>query len=148
MNVTIDGYVSYICSYCAQAYNTEAKALVFKEDTSPEAQEDDYIRYLTELKAPCKSCGTSMQLGLDVWEYPESIANYAYHSDKGIKAIDCEFTIEHYFDDTATKGSRYQVPGKDIYAQERVDDGGDIDEKVYNEDTGKEVYQDRYDDEE
>ncbi|WP_054114217.1 hypothetical protein [Marinagarivorans algicola] len=147
MNVTIAGYVNYTCSHCTQVYNIEAKALVFTEDTSAQAEEEDYIRYLTELKTPCQSCGTPMQLGLDVWEHPESIANYAYHSDKGIKAVECELAIEHYFDDAAIQKSRYEAPRKGIYGERNMDDSED-DEEVYNEDTRKEVYKDQYDEEE
>ncbi|PCK07117.1 MAG: hypothetical protein COA42_15900 [Alteromonadaceae bacterium] len=152
MNVTFDGYLSYTCTSCTEAYNVEGKSLMFTEDTSLEAEEDDYIRYLTQLKATCKSCSQEMQISLDVWEYPESVANYSYHSGKGVSAIECEFSIEHYFDDeVAIKEGRHDEPEVDASAKEGTEGDGeadDADEKVFNEETKVEVYTDLYDPEE
>lgn len=149
MNVTFDGYVSYTCTSCTEAYNVEGKSLTFTEDTSLEAEEDDYIRYLTQLKATCKSCGQDMQLSLDVWEYPEAVANYSYHSTQGVTAIECEFTIEHFFDDEiAIKEGRHDEPEADASDEEGADHDEDSEEKMFNEEDKVEVYTDQYDHEE
>lgn len=170
MNVTIEGYVSYTCTGCKETYNVDGKSLTFNEDSSQESEEDESIRYVSELAAPCRSCGQDMGIKLDVWEYPESVANYSYYSVQGVSGIECEFTIEHYFDDEAAKKEEGEYEpeieestedetdedvsseaskGGDQYGSEL--DGSikeDADEKVYNEASTVEGYTDQYDPEE
>jgi hypothetical protein len=140
MNVTIDGYVSYICTHCKETYNVEGKSLAFHEDTSPESEDDEFIRYIARLDAPCTSCTQGMLITLEVWEHPESVANYSYYSGGNVSAVECEFTIEHYFDDeVAMKEGDHGEPEKDRSSED------DADEKVFNEASKVEGYTDQYD---
>lgn len=141
MNITIDGYVSYICSRCKEKFNHEAKFLTFEEDTSPESEDDEFIRYISQIDTPCTSCNKAMQVNLEVWEFPESVANYSYYSSQSVSAIECEFTIEHYFNDEVAEkedeqdGPRISEPDEE-----------DTEEKVFNEASSKvEGYTDQYD---
>ncbi len=139
MNVTIDGYVSYICTHCKEKYSVEGKSLTFHEDTSPEAEEDEYIRYISRLDVPCASCDQDVSLRLDVWEYPESVTNYSYSSGPNVSKIVCEFVIEHYFNDAAA----IKEQGDDTpEIAESIEDGAD--DKVFNESPKVEGYTDHY----
>jgi len=103
MNITFGGYVSFACSRCSKPHNIEAQALTFKEDTSAEAEDDEYIRYTSQVDTVCATCNNEMLINFDIWEYPEPISNYSYYSEVGVKGIDCEFTVEHFFDDAIVK---------------------------------------------
>lgn|GEM_PF-985663 len=140
MNVTIDGYVSYICTRCKQTYTVEGQSLSFNEDTSAESEDDDYIGYIAQLDSPCRSCGHDMLLTLEVWEHPESVANYSYSSSDGVGAVSCEFSIEHYFDDELA-----QKDGSSDEAEGDAASEDDTDEKVFNESTKVDGYTDEYD---
>lgn len=161
MNVTIEGYVSYACTRCNETYSVDGKSLTFQEDTSPESEDDDYIRYISLLDAACASCGQEASIGMDVWEFPESVANYSYYSVQGVSDIQCEFTIEHYVDDevVAKQSGEYEletalpIEGEDeedgeknfneaVY-KETIDN-----ETIYNENEAIEGYTDQYDEEE
>lgn len=105
MNVTFNGYIALACEVCQKKLTIESKALSFEQDTSPEAEDDQYIRYLTQVDARCDRCSAKLHVKLDVWEYPEAVANYSYHGEQGVNDIQCEFNIEHYFDDDAGQNS-------------------------------------------
>ncbi|WP_045858553.1 hypothetical protein [Teredinibacter purpureus] len=140
MNVTIEGYVSYTCTRCKEKYNVDGQSLIFHEDASPESEDDDYIRYITQLEAPCTSCAQHMLVTLEVWEYPESVANYSYFCGESVSAVACEFTIEHYFnDETAMKEGGHDDPRVDALSEE------DTEDKVFNESTKEQGYTDQYD---
>ena len=142
MNITIRGYVSFVCSRCAKAHNIEAQTLTYKEDTSPEAEEDDYIRYISQVDTVCASCRNDMLISFDVWEYPEAISNYSYYSEVGANIIECEFTIEHFFDDAIAK-----LENTPQLAD--PEDESDLDhEESFNETQAVEGYVDQYDDNE
>ena len=133
MNVTLSGYVSFGCNRCRKTYNIDASALTFKEDTSPEAEEDEYIRYTSQVDTACGACGNDLLISFDAWEYPEAISNYSYYADVGAKEIECEFTIEHFFDDAIAKKENTHVNDKG-------------EEERYNETPTLENYTDQYDD--
>lgn len=99
MNVTFNGYVVLTCESCHKKLTIESKELGFEQDASSEAEEDQYIRYITQVDARCEGCSTKLHVKLDVWEYPAAVANYSYHGERGVNDIQCEFNIEHYFDD-------------------------------------------------
>ncbi len=143
MNVTIEGYLSYVCTRCKERYNIDGKSLTFHEDTSPESEDDEYILYISQLDTPCTSCAQDILIRLDVWEYPESVANYSYCSGQSVSAVECEFTIEHYFnDEVAMKEDGDYVPEKNASIED------DADAKVFNETSKVEGYTDQYDHEE
>jgi len=142
MNVTISGYVSFSCSHCTKLHSIEAQALTFTEDTSLEAEEDEYIRYVSKVDTHCASCGNKMKLGIDTWEYPEAISNYSYYAAVGAYNIGCEFTIEHFFDDTIAKLEN----APHVYGEEK-EEPNELDEEMdFNETQNVEGYVDQYDD--
>lgn len=146
MNVTINGYVSFICTPCRKAHSVESQECSFKEDSSPESEEDEYIRYLSQIDTTCTSCRNKILIKFDIWEHPESVSNYSYHSVEGAAEIQCEFTVEHYFDDeVALKESAQNKPV--INYEQRDEYGLDIDEQ-FNETANKDFYTDQYDDDE
>lgn len=101
MNVTFNGYLTLTCKGCQKKLSVESKELSFERDASPEAEDDQYIRYVTQVDRHCENCSAKLHVKLDVWEYPEAVANYSYHGEQGAKDIQCEFNVEHYFDDHA-----------------------------------------------
>lgn len=103
MNVTITGYISYRCNSCGKAHTHESQSCKFEEDVSEAAQEDDYIRYLSKVDTQCPACSNRILIRFDVWEHPESVVNYCYYGEDGADHIQCEFNIEHYFDDQSVK---------------------------------------------
>ena len=98
MNITFNGYLTLTCQRCDKKHSFEGSELQFKQDTSAEAEEDEYIRYITHIDSHCVACANPLQIKLDVWEYPESVGNYSYYDVHGAHHIDCEFHIDHYFD--------------------------------------------------
>ncbi|MFT7560512.1 MAG: hypothetical protein ACI93R_002432 [Flavobacteriales bacterium] len=136
----------------------ESKELKFEQDSGPEAEEDDYIRYITQVDTPCVKCAATLHIELDVWEYPEAVANYSYHNEQGVHDIDCEFDIEHYFEDDATLeivAQRDESPNQKSENENENDDDGvedeneaDIDSKEdnFNDTENNEQYVDHYDD--
>lgn len=144
MNVSIIGYVAFTCSHCGQSHTLESEAFAFVEDTSPEADDDEYIRYLAQIDMPCPACASPVQLNLDVWEHPAAVVNYAYYAVQGARDIQCEFSIEHYFDDEAVSQEDTQ-PAAD--GDKQGDGDSDEDDKQFNETPDDEVYRDQYDDE-
>lgn len=144
MNVTISGYVSFVCSRCSKPYNIEAQALTYKEDTSPESEEDEYIRYISQVDEVCASCSNEILISLDIWEYPEAISNYSYYSEVGANDIECEFTIEHFYDDAIAK--KENLPH--VAGAENEDTNNLDEEELYNETQAIEGYTDQYDDDE
>jgi hypothetical protein len=143
MNVTISGYVSFICSCCNKPHTIEAQTLSFDEDTSPASEEDDYIRYISQINTACKDCNNVLQISFDVWEHPEAISNYSYYCEVGANEISCEFTIEHFFDDA--KDKLEDVPHED---EPEAEDTNSADtEEPFNETQIIEGYTDQYDDE-
>jgi hypothetical protein len=133
MNVTLSGYVGFGCNRCGKTYNIDASVLTFKEDTSLEAEEDEYIRYTSRVDTVCDACGNDLLISFDAWEYPEAISNYSYYADVGAKEIECEFTIEHFFDDAIAKKENTLVNDRS-------------EEERYNETPTLEDYTDQYDD--
>lgn len=101
MNVTFNGYLTLTCKDCQKKLSVESKELSFERDESPEAEDDQYIRYVTQVDTYCDNCSAKLHVKLDVWEYPEAVANYSYYGEQGAKDIQCEFNVEHYFDDDA-----------------------------------------------
>ncbi len=142
MNVTISGYVSFSCSHCTKLNSIEAQALTFKEDTSLEAEEDEYLRYTCKVKTKCASCGHDMGLGIDTWEHPEAISNYSHYAHVGAYNIECEFTIEHYFDDAIAKLEN--TPH--AYGVEKLESNEHDEERIFNETQDIDGYIDQYDD--
>ena len=159
MNVAFNGYVALVCEGCQKKRTIESKELGFEQDISPEAEDDEYIRYITHVNARCDVCSTKLHVKLDVWEYPEAVANYAYYDEQGVDSIQCEFNIQHYFDGEVEQanaglehsGERPCLPG--IFGND--DNFGDNDEGTirFNEDnelnevSDYEGYQDYYDEE-
>lgn len=149
MNITIDGYVSYICSNCKKAYTVDGKLLTYEEDTSPEAAEDNYVRYTSKVDAPCVSCGNAVLIKLDVWEYPEAVVNYAYYAVQGARDIECEFTIDHYFnDETANADDKQHSPDAAVTDEDSLFEEESLatEEDIYHETPEVEGYIDQYDD--
>ena len=147
MNVTINGYVSYTCSNCKAAYNLEATQLIFEENVSAEADEDEHLRYNAQLITHCSPCASKMLIKLDVWEHPESIVNYSYYSTEGVSDVECEFSIEHFFDDTTATEDDYDfAPDEQTANHGDGDFDGDM-QIQFNESTIDERYEDLYDDE-
>lgn len=151
MNVTINGYVNYSCSNCNSPYNVESQAIAFKEDASLESEDDEYIRYLSQIDTPCVSCGNKVLIKLDIWENPTAVVNYSYYSVQGVNDIQCEFTIEHYFDDEmgGREGSQPE-PETEPEADEDSDDESDYEEdEKFNEsaEADVDIYKDHYDEE-
>lgn len=164
MNVTFNGYLTLTCKGCQKKLTVESKELSFKQDASPEAEDDQYIRYITQVDTACENCPTKLYVNLDVWEYPEAVANYSYYGEQGAKDIQCEFNIEHYFDDEAEQthaGAWYSASGEgnggiggDMGSGDNL--GGDNGDVSFNEDDhglndtpsyACDSYQDHYDEE-
>lgn len=133
MHVTFNGYISFICDSCNTPQTIEAKTLLFAQDTSPEAADDEYIRYLSQIVTPCPTCANSLRVNLDVWEHPEAVVNYSYYGELGVHNIQCEFNIEHYFDDETAEedGSLTNSPEDESIHN---DDDYDPDDGNYNQD--------------
>lgn len=155
MNVTFNGYLALSCEVCKTKQTIESGGLSFEQDLSPEAEDDDYIRYITQVDTSCANCSNKMHVKLDVWEYPEAVANYSYYDVHGALDLECEFNIDHYFDDDATQEN---IAARDDMTNRRFkgdakDDGLDDDsesefddEDQFNDDSDTEVYKDLYDD--
>ncbi len=150
MNVTINGYIAFNCANCGEPHTVESRALAFREDTGPEAEEDEYIRYQAAITAPCSACAATIAIGLDVWEHPESVVNYSYYAVAGAVGIECEFDIQHYFDDEAGGDAAFE----EVIEGEHQADGAqdDTDENDEEQDSADDFnpmadYMDQYDDE-
>ncbi|GAB3097966.1 hypothetical protein G8770_17485 [Aestuariicella hydrocarbonica] len=142
MNVSISGYLTYVCNRCRKSGTVEGKSLTFGEDTSPEAQDDEYVRYVAQYDTSCASCGNTVHIELDVWEYPVAAVNYCYYSEQGVGNIECEFTIDHYFDDeNSSNGDVHSEPD-----EARNDEEYDDEEKLFNESPIEPGYTDEYED--
>ena len=160
MNVTFNGYLTLTCNGCSKKLTVESRELSFQEDTSSEAEDDNYIRYVTQVDTHCSVCSTKLHVKLDVWEYPEAVANYSYHGAQGASDIQCEFNIEHYFDDEAgsqTAAPHHESSDKKTHTEDEnsVEDENepDFDENdseendtKFNESAGSDRYEDLYDD--
>lgn len=146
MNVTITGYVTFACSHCGKSHTFESQALTFDEDTSEEAAEDEYLRYLAQIDTACVACSHNILIKFDVWEHPESVVNYSYYGVQGAQDIECEFNIEHYFDDEEVGDHQYPADEDEPNKNEDETDF-DEEEKAFNETLENDVYVDRYDDE-
>ncbi|WP_075184915.1 hypothetical protein [Teredinibacter haidensis] len=145
MNVTINGYVNYICNSCSQSYTVEGNIFSFNEDTSPESEDDEYIRYISHFNTPCASCSNKILFKLDVWEHPAAVANYSYYSVEGVSDIQCEFTIEHYFDTEVSGADNNQYePEPEAVSEDELDEDED---ENYDDIAPIESYTDNYDDE-
>lgn len=144
MNVTITGYLTLRCSTCSQSITLESQSFTFEEDTSDETENDDYIRYLTRIDTPCPVCSSRMLVNVDVWEFPAAVVNYCHYGEKGASDIQCEFTIEHYFDDRAVseEDTPFEHPDDRVSAL----DGDPDDEDAHQTPSTAEVYRDQYDD--
>lgn len=103
MNVVINGYITFNCNSCNKVHTLESQSLNFVEDATEEAEGDDYIRYLAEIDTQCPACAAPVLVKVDVWEFPASMVNYCYYQEQGVNDVQCEFSIEHYFDDQAMK---------------------------------------------
>ncbi len=126
MNVSVNGHISFACSNCDKKYSIESQTLPFEPDISPEAGEAPYIRYQAGIQILCSSCNGELAIKLDVWEHPSAVTNYSYYDDIGIKDIQCEFHVEHYFDDRAVKEEDLQYDEEpDNENEESSDNEGD-----------------------
>jgi hypothetical protein len=132
--------------HCRKAHSVESQDCVFTEDSSPESEEDEYIRYLSQIESPCVACQEKTLIKFDVWEHPEAVSNYSYYSVEGAVKIQCEFTIEHFFDDAIALKEKNQNKPQANYEQR--DEFGQEKEEQYNETPNNEVYTDQYDDDE
>lgn len=142
MNVTVNGYITFRCSSCSKSHTQESQSLKFEEDTGEEAEDDDYIRYLSKIDTQCPACSSRILVNVDVWEFPAAVVNYCCHGEQGAGDIQCEFNIEHYFDDQAAKeeDTPYEhLEENDVHHEDDSDDE-DAPPPI-------EVYVDRYDDE-
>ena len=147
MNVTFTGYVSFHCNHCAKMYTVESQACTFKEDMSPEAEDDQYIRYISQIDTVCASCANMLHVEFDVWEHPEAVVNYSYYNVHGAHDIQMEFNIEHYFDDEALtpEDTQFDTNTEDDIEEDHESAESDDDEQ-YNETLDTESYTDQYDD--
>ncbi len=155
MNVTFNGYLALACNSCNTKRTIESRELKFEQDSSPEAEDDGYIRYLTQIDAHCVLCSAELHVKLDVWEYPEAVANYSYHSEQGVHGIQCEFNIEHYFDDESGQEGVVQTgetQDEETESESNNDDNEDESEANFDEeedtfidDSNAEKYVDHYD---
>lgn len=145
MNVTITGYVSYRCTNCGKSHAHESQSCKFEEDFSEAAQDDDYTRYLSKIDTPCLACSNRILIKFDVWEFPEAVVNYCYYDELGADHIQCEFHIEHYFDDQSVKEEDLAYEQLDEQGTDSEDEPDDED-ALYAE-TPIETYMDKYDDE-
>lgn len=144
MNVTINGYITFRCTSCNKTHTLESEAFKFEEDASEEAEGDDYIRYLATIDTQCPACSARVRVKVDVWEFPAAVANYCYYGEQGASDIQCEFDIEHYFDDQAVKEEdvAYEQLGESDSTQEH----DSYDEGDQHAPPPIETYMDRYDD--
>ena len=146
MNVTINGYISFTCNNCGKPHTPDRQSYKFEEDTSKEAEGDEYIRYLSKIDTQCPACSSRIRVNVDVWEFPAAVVNYSYYGEQGASNVQCEFNIEHYFDEQSMTGedAPYEPPEEnDNQQEEDVDDEDDQDELA-----AIEVYIDRYEDHE
>lgn len=144
MNVTINGYISFRCTSCSNPHTLESQSYTFKEDDSEEAENDEYVRYLSTIDTQCPACSSGIHVNVDVWEFPEGVVNYGYYGETGASNIQCEFTIEHYFDDQAVKEEDIlydELEENDIHQEDELDD-----EDAQHAAPPIEVYMDRYED--
>jgi hypothetical protein len=150
MNVTINGYVSFTCNNCGAPHTVESPAFTFQEDVSAEAKGDEYIRYLSQIDSPCSTCNNKVFIKFDVWEFPTAVVNYSYYAALGANDIQCEFNVEHYFDnEEANEEDATNNVGIENENQndEESDDDSDEVEKQFNETFEGDRYTDQYDDE-
>ena len=145
MNVTINGYITFKCNSCGKSHTLERQSHKFEEDTSKEAEDDEYIRYLSKIDTPCPACSSRILVNVDVWEFPAAVVNYSYYGEDGAGDIQCEFSIEHYFDEQSMTGedTPYEPPEENDIDQEDDPD----DEDAQDAPPPIEVYIDRYEDE-
>lgn len=148
MNVTINGYITFTCNNCGRPHTPDRQSYEFKEDTSKEAEYDEYIRYLSKIDTQCPACSSRILVNVDVWEFPAAVVNYSYYGEQGAGDIQCEFNIEHYFDDQSMPGedTPYEQPEESDVQHE--DDADDEDEDDQDAPAAIEVYVDRYEDHE
>lgn len=147
MNVTINGYITYRCNSCSKSHTLESQSYQFEEDASEQAEEDDYIRYLAQIDTQCPACSNRVLVNVDVWEFPEAVVNYGYYGEEGAGDIQCEFNIEHYFDDQAVKeeDTQYeQLEENDAHHEDGPDNEDDEDAQYTPPPI--EAYMDQYDD--
>lgn len=146
MNVTINGYITLKCNSCGKPHTPDRQSYTFEEDTSKEAEDDEYIRYLSRIDTLCPACSSRILVNVDVWEFPAAVVNYSYYGEQGAGDIQCEFNIEHYFDDQSMTGedTPYEQPEENGSQQEEYAD----DEDDQDTPAAIEVYIDRYEDQE
>ncbi len=144
MNVTITGYATLRCITCNQSNTLESQSFTFEEDTGDETESDEYIRYQARIDTLCPTCSSRMQVNVDVWEFPAAVVNYCHYGEKGASDIQCEFTIDHYFDDQAVRDDDPPLEHPDDRVSELEGDPDDID--AHRAPPSTEVYRDQYDD--
>lgn len=145
MNVIINGYIAFTCNSCRNAHTLESQSFTFKVDDSEEAENDEYVRYLSKIDTQCPTCANRILVNVDVWEFPESVVNYGYYGEEGAGGIECEFTIAHYFDDQAVKEEDLpyeESEEDDVPLEDEADD-----EEAEHTESSIEAYMDRYEDE-
>lgn len=140
MSITINGYVNFVCNRCNKSQCIEAQAINFNEDTNPDATEESYVRYTSELATSCESCGNNLFISLDIWEHPTAVCNYSYYSDIGMSKVECEFSIEYFFDDALERAEERSDE------QDEKSDESDDKDKLFNESEIPTGYKDQYDD--
>ena len=150
MNVIFNGYLSFVCNDCHKIFTVESQEFKFEQDSSTEAEEDNYIRYVADISRACAHCATEISIKVDVWEHPEAVANYSYHSVQGAHDIQCEFNIEHYFDDESgldSGGSWGSVVEENVENSDEYDADVDGEEgSSFNDDLAEnDNYIDHYD---
>lgn len=138
MNVTINGYVSFTCESCGHTHAIESNTFTYVEDTSLESKGDDYIRYISQVNTTCASCSRVVFIKFDIWEHPESVVNYSYYAEQGVRNTVCEFNIEHYYDSASVKEEdQPHIEAVEDDTQDRLDAEGDEDpddqDKPFNE---------------
>lgn len=154
MSTKISGNVSFVCTACRHPHAIDSEAIEFAEDTSPEAEEDEYIRYVSSLEKLCQSCSNPLSVQFDVWEFPEGAVNYSYYAQVGLAKVQCEFNLEYCSQEnpdfteeiTIDEESESKQAGED----EKELQGGppQTDESPqYNESQTTDEYRDEYDNE-
>jgi hypothetical protein len=156
MSTKIIGNVSFVCTACRHPHAIDSAALKFTEDTSPEAEEDEYIRYVSSLEKLCQSCGKPVSVQFDVWELPEGVVNYSYYSEVGLGEIQCEFNLEYFSHDDTDIAEKVTLDVES--GSNQVDEEGHNELRgslthtdkgpKYNESPTTDGYKDEYDDEE
>lgn len=144
MNVTINGYITFRCTSCNKLHTLESESFKFEEDASEEAEDDDYIRYLATIDTQCPACLAAVAVKVDVWEFPAAVVNYCYYAELGATDIQCEFNIEHYFDDQQMKEG--DAEGEQSREHESSQEHDPYDEDDQHTPAPIEAYVDRYDD--